>query len=290
MLTIHAPCKVNWYLEIPGKRPDGFHEIATIMQSISLRDTLEFEDRPGGAISLICNIDLGPPETNLVHRAAKLIRDRHAPGRGVHIVLTKRVPHGAGLGGGSSDAANTLVALDRLWSLKLGNDRLRALASEIGSDCAFFIEGGTALCTGRGEIVKQLHDQAGLHVVVLYPNDVCPTKDVYADLARHLTYAPAKSYLFHVFEGIVAPDKLASVVTNRLQESALRVSKGLAVAWGQTAQETGVLVRFVSGSGSSIAFLVDSQRRAETLAESLKERRLGQAFATVSLPRGPVWG
>jgi len=290
MLTIHAPCKVNWYLEIPGKRPDGFHEIATVMQTINLFDTLAFAETPGAAITLDCNIDLGPPQTNLVHRAACLIRDQYAPGRGLHITLTKRVPHGAGLGGGSSDGANTLVALNRLWNLGLGNDRLRELSAQLGSDCAFFIEGGTALCTGRGETVQQLADQTDKHVVILYPNDVCPTKDVYADLARHLTYAPADCYLFHVFEGNLPADKLASVVTNRLQDSALRVSRRLADTWGLTAHESGVLVRFVSGSGSSIAFLVPDAGHAGLLAESLKERRLGQTFVTASLPRGPVWG
>lgn len=290
MLTIHAPCKVNWYLEVPGKRPDGFHEIATVMQSISLQDTITLEDKPGGAITLDCNIDLGPPESNLVFKAARLMQQHHAPGRGVHLTLTKRVPHGAGLGGGSSDGTNTLVGLNRLWALGLGNDRLRELAAQLGSDCAFFVEGGTALCTGRGEKVQQVADQLGKHVVVLYPDDVCPTKDVYADLARHLTYAPADCYLFHVFGSNLALDKLASVVTNRLQDSALRVSKRLAEVWGRTAHETGVLVRFVSGSGSSIAFLVPDAARAQSLAQSLQERRLGQAFATHTLPRGPVWG
>lgn len=290
MLTIHAPCKVNWYLEIPGRRPDGFHEIATVMQSIDLRDTLVLRDLPRPEISLACNIDLGPPETNLVHRAARLLQSAHAPARGAHIELTKRVPHGAGLGGGSSDAGAVLVALDRLWGLNLGPDRLRQLAAEIGSDCAFFIEGGTALCTGRGEQVQQLADQPGLNVVILYPDDVCPTKDVYADLARHLTYGKPESYLFHVFNGRLTADKLASVVTNRLQESALRVSRRLAEVWVQTAHEVGVIVRFVSGSGSSIAFLMEDQDRARTLARSLAQRRLGQAFATLTLPRGPVWG
>lgn len=290
MLTIHAPCKVNWYLEIPGRRPDGFHEIVTVMQSIDLCDTLTFRAIPGAEVSLHCNIDLGPPQSNLVVKAAHLLQRHYAPGRGVAIELTKRVPHGAGLGGGSSDAGATLVALDRLWDLGLAHDRLRELAAEIGSDCAFFIEGGTALCTGRGENVQQLHDQPGLHLVVLYPNEVCPTKDVYADLARHRNYGPPESNLFHVFEGLATPEKIASVVTNRLQESALRVSGRLAEAWHQTANEPGVLVRFVSGSGSSIAFLMAGSQPASVLAESLASRKLGQAFAARTLPRGPVWG
>jgi 4-diphosphocytidyl-2-C-methyl-D-erythritol kinase len=288
MLTIHAPCKVNWYLEIPGRRPDGFHEIVTVMQTISLHDTLTLTDRSDGTVSFDCHVDLGPPEHNLVVRAARLAQ-RLAPGRGVHLSLTKRVPHGAGLGGGSSDGACALVALNRLWNLGQSNDQLRQLAAELGSDCAFFIEGGTALCTGRGEQVRQLADQTGKHLVILYPNDVCPTKDVYSDLARRLTYGRPESYFFHVFESNAGPEKIASVVTNRLQDSALRVSSRLADVWGKTAHETGVIVRFVSGSGSSIAFLVPDAAVAQSLARSLGDRGLGQAFATHTLPRGPRW-
>jgi len=290
MLKIKAPAKVNWYLEIPGKRPDGFHEIYTVMQAIDLCDDIVVQDRSDATLSLTCNIDLGPVETNLVYRAARLLQTEQAPRRGASIALTKRTPHGAGLGGGSSDASATLVALNRLWALGLGADRLRELAANIGSDCAFFIDGGTALCTGRGEQVQQLHDQPGLPVVILYPNEVCPTKEVYADLAKGLNYAQPDCYLFHVFEGQADPAKLALVVTNRLQASALRVSKRLAEVWGQTAQENGVLVRFVSGSGSSVAFLMSNAAASVELVKTLTKRGLGQAFATQTLPRGPVWG
>src|ERR671924_216147 len=157
MLTIKAPAKVNWFLEVLHRRPDGYHEIETVMQAVDLFDEITVDDQPG-RLELICDIDLGPIQKNLVFRAASLLQRTHAPGRGALIQLKKHIPHGAGLGGGSSDAANTLVALNRLWNLDLHKSALAKLAGEIGSDCAFFIEGGTAFCTGRGENVQPMPD------------------------------------------------------------------------------------------------------------------------------------
>lgn len=289
-LTIHAPAKVNWFLEITGRRPDGFHEVVTVMQAVSLYDTITVEDRPAPGTALRCNVDLGRLEDNLVYRAAELLRTRHAPNRGAQIALTKQIPHGAGLGGGSSDASNTLVALNRLWGLNLGNEALRALAAELGSDCAFFVEGGVALCTGRGEQVKQWPDVTGFDLVLLYPEAVCPTKDVYADLRVHLTAFVKDCYLVHGYEGVGDRRQLASLVTNRLQESALRVSNGMRAAWLQTSAESGVLVRFVSGSGSTIAFLMESDDAAAALARSLQSRGLGRAFPVKTVGKGARWG
>ncbi|MCB9893114.1 MAG: 4-(cytidine 5'-diphospho)-2-C-methyl-D-erythritol kinase [Planctomycetes bacterium] len=290
MLTIKAPAKVNWFLEVKGKRPDGFHELETVMQAVSLFDEITVEDRPDGVLSLECNIDLGDPTTNLVYRAAGIMRQAHAPGRGAHIALKKQIPHGAGLGGGSSDAANALIALNRLWQLNLHKNVLEELVSKVGSDCAFFISGGTAICTGRGEIVQSLPDMVGLHLVILYPNDVCPTGQVYSLLARDLTYSPRNCYLFHHLPENLDPKQLASGVFNRLQDYAIQVSRKLADAWKATAQEPGVLVRFVSGSGSSVAFLMQSESAAKQLEDSLTARSLGRTFAVQTLPGGAVWG
>lgn len=287
-LKILAPAKVNWFLEVLQKRPDGYHAIDTVMQAISLFDEITMHD--AAELTLQCSIDLGPAENNLAYRAAALLRDRHAPGRGATIVLHKRIPHGAGLGGGSSDAAATVVALNQIWECGLGVAALQTLVSEIGSDCAFFVEGGTSRCTSRGEIIEPLSDVPGLDLVILYPNTVCPTGPVYAHASSHLTGSPTNCYLVHVLKGDVDRKRLASVIFNRLQESALRVSPGLHQAWSQTGALPGVLARFVSGSGSSIAFLMDDSGSAASLATSLNQMGLGQAFAVVSLPRGAVWG
>lgn len=289
MLTIKAPAKVNWFLEVLEKRPDGYHEIETVMQAIDLFDEITVEDRPG-RLELICDIDLGPTDKNLVFRAAKALQETYAPDRGALMQLKKSIPHGAGLGGGSSDAANVLIALNRLWDLGLHNSELCKVAATIGSDCAFFIEGGTAFCTGRGEKIQQMPDFSDLDLVVLYPNEVCPTGPVYEDLSKHLTYERRKCYLVHHLPTDASRNWLATRVLNRLQDSALRVSTGMRRVWEETTHEAEVLVRFVSGSGSSIAFLMPDRRSALGLQDSLSARALGRAFAVKTLPRGAVWG
>lgn len=148
-----APAKINLHLEVLGLRPDGFHELAMLMQSLDLADALHFSPRADGQINLRCDrsdLPLGPE--NLITRAAERLRV-HAGQRelGAEIMLEKRIPIGAGLAGGSSDAAATLVGLDALWGLATPRATLAALAGELGSDVPFCLEGGTQLCFGRGE-------------------------------------------------------------------------------------------------------------------------------------------
>jgi 4-diphosphocytidyl-2-C-methyl-D-erythritol kinase len=289
MLKILAPAKVNLCLEILHKRDDGFHEIDTVMQAVSLFDELTLEPQDG-AITVDSPADLGPIEDNLVYRAARLLADHHAPGRGARIVLTKRIPHGAGLGGGSSDAANTVVALNRLWGLGLSAARLAELVAEVGSDCAFFVEGGISRCTGRGEIVTPLDDLPRMEFVLLYPDAVCPTGQVYSELSRHLTKDPDPCYLVHEAQGGLDLHEFAGRMRNRLEQPALAVSEKLRAAWDATGNEAGVVKRMVSGSGSTILFLAGSGTEAAALAQALNNRGLGQVFHVHSLPRGTTWG
>ncbi|MFN9645888.1 MAG: 4-(cytidine 5'-diphospho)-2-C-methyl-D-erythritol kinase [Cyanobacteriota bacterium] len=148
-----APAKINLHLEVLGLRPDGFHELAMLMQSLELADVIHLSDRPDGGIRLRCDRDDLPlGSDNLIVRAAERLRT-HA-GRqdlGAEILLEKRIPIGAGLAGGSSDAAATLVGLDALWNLATPPETLAALAAELGSDVPFCLEGGCQLCFGRGE-------------------------------------------------------------------------------------------------------------------------------------------
>jgi 4-diphosphocytidyl-2-C-methyl-D-erythritol kinase len=148
-----APAKINLHLEVLGLRPDGYHELAMLMQSIDLADQLDFVGRADGQITLRCNrsdLPLGPD--NLIVKAAERLR-AHAglEERGVDILLEKRIPIGAGLAGGSSDAAATLIGLDRLWGLGTPRPVLAELAAQLGSDVPFCLEGGSQLCFGRGE-------------------------------------------------------------------------------------------------------------------------------------------
>ncbi len=283
MLTLLAPAKINWFLEVMGKRPDGYHELVTVMQSISLYDTLEFEELSGNTIEFHCNVDLGPVEKNLVVRAARAMQQAHAPARGARIRLIKHIPHGAGLGGGSSDAATTLVGLNRIWNLELPDEKLMALAATIGSDCAFFVVGGTALCTGRGEIVQPRTAVAGVHLVILYPEIVLPTPDVYRKLSENLHFVRRECNFFHYDGDSKDTAELAKGVFNRLEEAALAVSARLSDVWQQTQNEPGVTIRFVSGSGSSLVFVVPDEKSARQLTKSLESRSLGRAFVVRSV-------
>ena len=148
-----APAKINLHLEVLGLRPDGFHELAMLMQSLDLADLLQLSARPDGVIRLRCDrADLPLGADNLIVRAAERLRT-HAgrPELGAEITLEKRIPIGAGLAGGSSDAAATLVGLDALWGLATPRSTLATLAAELGSDVPFCLEGGSQLCFGRGE-------------------------------------------------------------------------------------------------------------------------------------------
>ena len=152
-LHVEAPAKINLHLEVLGLRPDGFHELAMVMQSLDLADSLVLAPAGEGTLELACdNPELPVDGSNLILRAAALLR--HEAGRpelGARLQLSKRIPIGAGLAGGSSDAAAALVGLNRLWGLALGESQLGALAAQLGSDVPFCLVGGTQLCFGRGE-------------------------------------------------------------------------------------------------------------------------------------------
>ena len=157
-LLVYAPAKINLHLEVMGFREDGFHELAMVMQSINILDKLTFRSRDDGQIKLETDSsNLSGGEDNLIIKAAKVIqRDSRNKHFGADIKLSKNIPIGAGLAGGSTDAAATLFGLNILWDLGYSNKKLELLSSEIGSDIPFFISGGTQLCFGRGEILEKI--------------------------------------------------------------------------------------------------------------------------------------
>ena len=180
-LSLKAHAKINLTLEVLGKRPDGYHEVAMIMQSVSLHDTVTLSLRDSG-ISLACDRpDLPCDSGNLAFRAADLLRREVGVARGVQIELTKRIPLAAGLAGGSTDAAAVLKGLNRLWQLALPAAELERLAARLGSDVPFCLRGGTSLATGRGEILTPLPDFPGHGVVLVNPPLQVSTAWVYGN-------------------------------------------------------------------------------------------------------------
>ncbi|MDD5088214.1 MAG: 4-(cytidine 5'-diphospho)-2-C-methyl-D-erythritol kinase [bacterium] len=166
--AIYAPAKINVGLHVLGKRPDGYHEIETVFQEISWADRIEFYPARDWTLE-IHGLDLDPGPENLVNRAAQeLSREAGVPCRG-RVVLSKEIPLGAGLGGGSSDAAITLLGLSRLWGIGWGVTRLCELAARVGSDCSFFLYGGMAKGRGRGEVIEPGHGCLDGEIVLVVP-------------------------------------------------------------------------------------------------------------------------
>jgi len=185
MLTLLAYAKINPYLKIKGKRPDGYHELDLEFQSISLADELTFEKSE--KLELICDPQVTKvPEDNLVYKIALALLEQkgNAKKPGAVIKIKKHIPHGAGLGGGSADAAATLIGLNKLWNLGLWADKLAAIGNLFGSDIAFCLNGGRAHGTGRGEILTKLPDLPLQWLVLIKPNFAVSTPWAYQEYAR----------------------------------------------------------------------------------------------------------
>ena len=180
-IILKSPAKINLHLEVIGKREDGFHELAMIMQNIDLTDYLELENNNEGLIKLQsdCN-DLSLSSDNLIIKSANLLKKISNKDFGANIFLRKNIPIGAGLAGGSSNAAATLIGLNKLWNLNLDQSTLCSLASRLGSDIPFFIYGGIQLCFGRGEILEKLDLNLKYGVLLLKnPNVSISTAETY---------------------------------------------------------------------------------------------------------------
>jgi len=167
--TLIARAKINLYLEILGSRPDGYSEVAMVLQSIHLADRLQLKSRPHG-IHLTCDRPEVPADArNLAYQAAELLQKECHSAAGVEIHIEKHIPVAAGLAGGSADAAAVLVGLNQLWGLGLTVGELQSLAARLGSDIPFCIQGGTQLATGRGEVLEPLADWEGIPVLLAKP-------------------------------------------------------------------------------------------------------------------------
>jgi 4-diphosphocytidyl-2-C-methyl-D-erythritol kinase len=196
-LTLPAFAKINLGLRVVGKRSDGYHELDTVFQTISLHDTITLTVMDSPEIILSCDYRSLPTDAgNLVYRAAQALQSRFAPEKGVRIHLGKRIPLQAGLGGGSSDAAVTIVALAYLWRADAKVEEVLEIASSLGSDVAFFFFGGAARGTGTGKEVAPLPDITDRFLLVLKPNASVSTSGAYQELnAPSLTTAGAKTIL-----------------------------------------------------------------------------------------------
>jgi 4-diphosphocytidyl-2-C-methyl-D-erythritol kinase len=266
-----APAKVNLFLEVLAKRPDGYHEIATLMVAVRLFDTLVF--REASDLTLQCyDKKLSSGDDNLVLKAAKLLQTRSQTKKGASIRLVKRIPMAAGLAGGSTDAAATLAGLDRLWQVGKSAGELAALSSEIGSDIPFFFRTPAAWCTGRGEIVTAVNLPIPLHFVLLCPSFGMATAAVYKNVVIPPQPVTGNEIRDALAKGDV--DLLGRFMHNRLQLAAEKIDSriGKYLAMLTRLKPAGCMM---SGSGSTLFALCRSPEDAQRIAAELKTQTKG---------------
>lgn len=273
-MEIQAYAKINLTLEVLFERPDGYHELKTVIQTIDLADRLHFE--PNASLEVTCSEPDLQGEDNLVWKAAEALRNVTGCDSGANILLEKHIPISMGLGGGSSDAAAALTALNRLWGLDMDAAQLRSIASTVGSDVPFFIEGGTALCEGRGEIVSPLPPCPQTWLVLLCPH--LPPDQVDAHLTPktawmysiitkdHYTYGSRSRGLAGALKESELNEELLFNVFEQVAPSAF---PGLGDAIKHL-QEAGARRVHLSGSGPALYGLVSSQEEGEAILKSLK--------------------
>jgi 4-diphosphocytidyl-2-C-methyl-D-erythritol kinase len=263
-MKLRAYAKINIGLHILGKRSDGFHDLETIFHEIDLYDEIELEvdDRLAmTADSILVPID----GSNLCLRAALLMQKEKDVKKGVMIHLKKNIPIGAGLGGGSSDAAAVLRGLNQLWRLDLPYKKLRTFASQLGADVPFFIEGGSAYATGRGEILEHFSMDMPYWIVLVTPPIHVSTSWAYGHLKLH---RDGKVDGIHtaLLKKIKEPKKLQSVLENDFESSVFEAHPDIHTAKKQLL-EAGSVFSLMSGSGSSVfGFFKEEQQARETIA------------------------
>lgn len=271
-LVVAAPAKLNLFLEIIRKRPDGYHDLESLMLAVDLFDTLELQSTKDGSIHLSCdptNLSSGPE--NLVFRAADLLRVQVGkPKLGVSIHLTKRIPMQAGLAGGSSDAALSLLALNRIWKLGLTREELAGIASQIGSDVAFFLNPPAGWCTGRGEFVTPEPLGRALDFVLVCPPVGLATVAVFRQLA--VPASPVSGGEIRLAIRMGEPAALGRALFNRLEQAAF----GLSPVVARVRQRLSGLApcgAMMSGSGSTVFALCQNRDEAVRVAERFRSSR-----------------
>lgn len=282
-LTLRSPAKLNLFLKVLNKRPDGYHNLKTLFERITLSDEIRFVTTRTGKIRIFCNhpqVPRGPK--NLVYRVAVLLKERYDIHAGVDIHIRKRIPVAAGLAGGSSNAATTLLALNRCWRLGLSRRELCRLGRQIGSDVPFFLHDVRwALGTGRGDVIQKLDLPIRLWHVLVVPKCEMLTSKVYGRLNLKLTKnSDNVNILLRSFK-INNIKRAKQLLANDLETSILRIRPSLIEVKRRLEKLLAEGVCF-SGSGPSVFGVTDSRLQAEALKKILI-RRYSQVFVVRTL-------
>jgi 4-diphosphocytidyl-2-C-methyl-D-erythritol kinase len=297
MVHTRAPGKINVFLGVGAVMEDGYHEVATAYQAVSLFEDVRAYPADDFSVGFSGSIDCSEVPSdgaNLAIKAAKLLARKSGYHGGVRLEIAKNVPVAGGMGGGSADAAATLLACDVLWGLESTKDELVALASRLGADVPFALLGGTAIGTGRGDQLSPALAQGQFHWVLVLPDTGNSTPEVYRELDRHRErhardIRPATSQPTvhaNVLQALRAGDAamLAESLSNDLQAPAIHLAPGLGEIL-ELGEESGALAGLVSGSGPTVAFLTTDLDNAIDLQIALSAARLNAVRVV-----GPVHG
>ncbi|GAB3443439.1 4-(cytidine 5'-diphospho)-2-C-methyl-D-erythritol kinase [Phycicoccus ginsengisoli] len=273
-VTVRVPAKINLELVVGAPRPDGYHPLSTVFHAVSLHDEVTVTAAAEWGISVSGPQSLGVPEdgTNLAARAAQLLAQAAGVTEPVHIAIRKDIPVAGGMAGGSADAAAALVACDQLWGLGTPRVELEHVAAEVGSDVPFLLTGGTAMASGRGEVLAPVLARGTYHWVLAVSESGLSTPAVYAECDRLRgdrpvpEPAPTPEMMTALRSG--DPRALGAALANDLQAAAISLMPALADVI-DAGLEFGAIGGIVSGSGPTVAFLAEDNESALDLAVSL---------------------
>ncbi|WNS77498.1 4-(cytidine 5'-diphospho)-2-C-methyl-D-erythritol kinase [Bacillus sp. DTU_2020_1000418_1_SI_GHA_SEK_038] len=268
-ILVKAPAKINLSLDVLHKREDGYHEVEMIMTTIDLADRLELTLLEQEVIKIISHNRFVPDDQrNLAYQAALLLKERFQVKKGVAITIEKAIPVAAGLAGGSSDAAAVLRGLNKLWGLGLSLDELAIIGAEIGSDVSFCVYGGTALATGRGEIIKELPAAPTCWVILAKPFIGVSTADVYRRLQLSGVNHPKTKEMIQAIEA-GSYEQVCGLVGNVLEDVTFRLHPEVAQIKEQI-KRFGADAVLMSGSGPTVFGLVRHDSRMQRIYNGLR--------------------
>ena len=290
LFTLPSFAKINRSLRILGRRPDGYHEIRTVLQSVSLHDTLQFTTAPESEISLSCDSSLIPTDgTNLILRAANALRDRYGVRAGVRIHLEKRIPVQGGLGGGSSNGAVALIGLAHLWQVNTTVSELAELAAGLGSDVPFFLGGGRALGTGTGTCITSLPDLDAEELLIVAPSRTVATAEAYkAFSSATLTTRNSVSILAISRGSTNSSDSDQWPVSDDLGNDFEQVIFDIEPEIGRVKKallQAGARSALLAGSGSSVFGIFDNREAQQRALEQIRAESSWRIFPCATLSR-----